>query len=378
MRQYFSLSLLYIVSIGVLPKLADSKFSRHNQLESYNFEQYLKESGKKYDNANEYERRAKLFNANLQEIKDHNKKSLSWKRGVNRFTDLSKDEIKTIFGGDKFALESSKSTEVSLLGSINGKFEPPSSLDWRIKAPGIISPVKDQGHCGSCWAFAAVATIESYLALNTGKLNELSPQELVSCMANEDHCGGQGGCKGATAELAFDYLATSGLTEIWEYGYLPTTYWDGINNSCLRTSQMLPSATGSGYTLLKRNDYDELIYAISTVGPLAVNVDASEWSSYESGVFTGCPQENVNINHVVQLVGYGTTSDGMDYWTIRNSWSPEWGEDGYIRIQRSSGYCGNDYHNSAGVGCDYDPKNVTVCGMCGVMYDASFPTDVKN
>jgi cathepsin L len=100
------------------------------------------------------------------------------------------------------------------------------------------------------------------------------------------------------------------------------------------------SATGTGYNLLVRNDYDELMNAIANVGPLAVNVDASLWSLYESGVFSGCPQEHVTINHVVQLVGYGTTSEGEDYWLIRNSWSPEWGEMGYMKLQRSSGYCG--------------------------------------
>jgi cathepsin L len=149
------------------------------------------------------------------------------------------------------------------------------------------------------------------------------------------------GCQGATAELAFDYLATNGLSDLWRYGYLPDTYFNGVNNKCMRDpATSRASATGTGYNLLVRNDYDELMNAIANVGPLAVNVDASLWSLYESGVFSGCPQEHVTINHVVQLVGYGTTSEGEDYWLIRNSWSPEWGEMGYMKLQRSSGYCG--------------------------------------
>ena len=87
-------------------------------------------------------------------------------------------------------------------------------------------------------------------------------------------------------------------------------------------------ATASGYELLPRNDYTEVMNAVAHVGPMAVNIDASEWHSYESGVFSGCAQNDVDINHVVQLVGYGTTHDGQDYWTIRNSWSPTWGEEG--------------------------------------------------
>lgn len=114
--------------------------------------------------------------------------------------------------------------------------------------------------------------------------------------------------------------------------------------------------------------------AVAHIGPMAVNIDASEWHSYESGIFSGCPQENVDINHVVQLVGYGSTHEGQDYWIVRNSWSPNWGESGYIRLARNDGYCGTDYHNGDGVGCNYDPTNVTVCGMCGILYDVSYPT----
>jgi cathepsin L len=135
-------------------------------------------------------------------------------------------------------------------------------------------------------------------------------------------------------------VASNGLAELWAYGYLPTTYASGVDNDCLRNNKMPVAATVTGYNLLVRNDYDEIMNAIATVGPLAVNVDASNWGSYESGVFAGCAQENVVINHVVTLVGYGTDENAGDYWLIRNSWSPEWGEDGYMRLQRSDGYCG--------------------------------------
>jgi cathepsin L len=218
-------------------------------------------------------------------------------------------------------------------------------------------------------------------------MGEVSMQELVSCMANDDNCGGTGGCNGATAELAFDYLATYGLPELWSYGYLPEVYWSsytGTSGTCKRddvytsgtkTQSAAPRfVTGTGYNLLPRNDYDELMNAIANIGPMAINIDASAWHSYESGVFSGCAQDDVDINHVVQLVGYGTDPEFGDYWTVRNSWSAEYGELGYIRVARSAGYCGMDYSNGDGVGCDYDPTNVTVCGMCGILYDSSYPT----
>ena len=200
----------------------------------------------------------------------------------------------------------------------------PERVDWRDVSPSVVTPVKDQGHCGSCWAFAATATIESHVAINTGILNEVSQQELVSCMANDDSCGGTGGCLGATAELAFDYLADNGLSELWSYGYLPSTYMKGLNNQCLRDDNSVVVASGTGYTLLERNNYDEIMNAVATVGPLAVNVDASNWHYYEEGVYDGCAQEDVDINHVVGLVGYGNCEVHGDFWLIRNSWSPNW------------------------------------------------------
>jgi cathepsin L len=143
-------------------------------------------------------------------------------------------------------------------------------------------------------------------------------------MRNDDSCGGTGGCQGATAELAFDYLAASGLSELWSYGYLPTTYQQGVNNKCLRDDSSNVVASGTGYTLLARNSYEEVMRAVATVGPVAVNVDASVWHTYESGVFDGCGQENVDINHVVGVVGYGTCEVHGDFWLVRNSWSPSW------------------------------------------------------
>lgn len=145
-------------------------------------------------------------------------------------------------------------------------------------------------------------------------------------MPNTGDCGGTGGCEGDIAEHAFDYLAQYGLPELWTNGYLPETYWFSSTNSngaCIRdemfgTQRASPRAvTGTGFTLLERNSYSEVLNAVATVGPVAVNVDASTWHLYESGVFTGCAQEDVDINHVVQLVGYGTDEDsGMDYWCV--------------------------------------------------------------
>jgi hypothetical protein len=116
------------------------------------------------------------------------------------------------------------------------------------------------------------------------------------------------------------------------------------------------------------------------VGPLSIAVDASAWSPYLTGVFDNCPtDQNIIINHAVQLVGYGTDEtdplNPMDYWIVRNSWGDSWGEGGYIRLKRNtSPMCGNDNTPLFGVGCVNDPNDVQyVCGTCGTLYDVSYP-----
>eukprot|EP00602_Paraphysomonas_sp_CaronLab_P008337 CAMPEP_0185024262 /NCGR_PEP_ID=MMETSP1103-20130426/7253_1 /TAXON_ID=36769 /ORGANISM="Paraphysomonas bandaiensis, Strain Caron Lab Isolate" /LENGTH=388 /DNA_ID=CAMNT_0027557181 /DNA_START=51 /DNA_END=1217 /DNA_ORIENTATION=+ len=375
------LTAALVASSGNLEGRSKShRFSRHHELDRYTFEDYLRESGKMYS-SDEFERRKEIFESNLKVIQSHNAGESSWKMGVNQFTDMTRDELRYTRGADKVALASSKKVQTSQFHDVDIS-SLPKSVDWR--DAGVVTAVKDQGHCGSCWAHAAAETIESFVAINTGLLYEVSLQELVSCMPNSDSCGGIGGCEGATAELAFDYLAQYGLPEVFVWGYLTETYWFSSTNSngaCIRDemyggSSAVPRAvTGTGYSLLPRNSYKDTMAAVATLGPLAVNVDASDWHLYESGVFSGCPQTDVDINHVVQLVGYGTDDvSGEDYWLVRNSWSPAYGEEGYIRIARSEGYCGMDYHNGDGVGCSYDPTNVTVCGMCGILYDVSYPT----
>eukprot|EP01116_Phalansterium_solitarium_P002651 TRINITY_DN127_c0_g1_i1.p3 TRINITY_DN127_c0_g1~~TRINITY_DN127_c0_g1_i1.p3 ORF type:complete len:140 (-),score=54.97 TRINITY_DN127_c0_g1_i1:252-671(-) len=134
-------------------------------------------------------------------------------------------------------------------------------------------------------------------------------------------------------------------------------------------------ANVTGFTVLPSNEFDAVFTAIAEVGPLAVNVDASSWSSYESGVYNGCNQTNPDIDHVVQLVGYGTDPQLGDYWLVRNSWSPAWGESGYIRLARnSSPQCGVDLNPQDGTGCNNGPPTVTVCGTCAILYDVSYPT----
>jgi cathepsin L len=250
----------------------------------------------------------------------------------------------------------------------------PKDVDWR-NMPNVVSAVKDQGHCGSCWAFAAAAVLESHVALNTGLLYNLSPQQIAMCAPNPDHCGGTGGCNGATAEIAFDYVAgMSGILEEYQLGY---TAYNGQNTPCgFESADTTPVATINGFVKLPENNYTALMNAIAKVGPVAVSVDASNWHSYSSGIFNGCNQEQPDINHAVTLVGYGEDK-GQKYWTVRNSWSPSYGELGYIRVLRDDSdesNCGMDITPQDGNACEGQTEPVKVCGTCGILYDSSYPT----
>ncbi|GMI59682.1 hypothetical protein ScalyP_jg11878 [Parmales sp. scaly parma] len=330
---------------------------------SYSYKQYAADFGKILTSEAEQN-----FNKNLAAILEHNKEgSGSWTMGVNHMTDeiapkgrkaTSKEGL---VGASEFPHELRKD-----VGDL------PAEWDWRNK--GVMSPVKNQGHCGSCWAFATTATVESHVAIETGLLFELSEQQLVSCAPNEDHCGGLGGCMGSIPELAYDYLiGAGGYAEEWSYPYI--SYQGDTNGTCAEAPEL--KAGIGGYVKLPENDAASVMSALVNVGPLAINVDASTWHNYEGGVFEGCSfDEDMDLDHVVVLVGYGTDDKLGNYWTVRNSWSPTWGEEGYIRLRRDpvdSTPCGVDPTPQDGTGCDGDGTQYP-CGQCGVVFDVSYPT----
>jgi len=242
-------------------------------------------------------------------------------------------------------------------------------VDWRTK--DVISSVKDQGQCGSCWSFGTSETVESYMALATGQLSDLSEQQILDCTPNPNDCGGTGGCGGGTAELAYArIMQLGGLATEWTYPYI--SYF-GKDYPCHYGSDTPAFAVISKFYRLPKNEYAPVLAHLATSGPLAINVDASSWSKYESGVFDGCNNTNPDIDHVVQLVGYGTDDALGPYWLVRNSWSAAWGESGYIRLRRySTQICGEDLVPGDGTGCNGGPAIVKVCGNCGILYDTSY------
>eukprot|EP01040_Poterioochromonas_malhamensis_P013231 gene13231-14528_t len=177
------------------------------QLDNYTFEQYIKEYNLSFKEDELPQRRA-LFQSEIQRIKAHNARNSSWKEGVNKFTVMTAAEKKAFFGHSKslgraqkkFLKSARPLPEDFVLKSVDAL---PKHVDWR--EAGIVGPVKDQGHCGSCWAFSSTAVIESHVAKASGYLYDLSPQQIAMCTKNPNECGGTGGCEGSIPEMAFEY-----------------------------------------------------------------------------------------------------------------------------------------------------------------------------
>lgn len=342
---------------------------------SHEFRTFVTHFKKPYvEGSPEWIKHLAIFEDNLKKNAEHNVAGRSWRMGINRFTDLSAEEMREYKGLDKRLAHSrragmpsydSHEDEEDLVKDL------PESVDWR--DAGVVTPVKDQGYCGSCWTFAATECLESHVAISTGTLFTLSEQQFVSCVENPDQCGGTGGCSGATMELAFEYAMENGLFTEWTYPY---TSYLGVDGDCALPT---PGAAAgiTNYTKIPTNSYSGLMDAVANQGPVAITVDASQWSSYSGGIFSGCDDEEYSeLDHGVLLVGYGS-EDGQKYWLVRNSWGPLWGEDGYIRVARSDSEADNcklDVSPGDGTGCADGPSNVTVCGTCGILYDTSYPT----
>jgi cathepsin L len=327
---------------------------------SYSYEAYIEEFGKKYDKQ-EFEQRRVTFENNLGHIKQHNGEyddgQHTWHAAVNELTDLTPAE----FAARRAKVYSPSNHPVVLQESSEAN---PASIDWREK--NAVTPVKNQGGCGSCWAFSATETVESAYAIASGKLLELAPQTYVNCVKNPNKCGGSGGCEGATMELAFNLTRDTGIALESDLPYR------GSDHQC---SSYKAAVKVSGYVKNPVNDAAALETAVATKGPQAITVAAEPWMSYGGGVFDGCSRSGsfgtgMVLDHGVQLVGYT-----QEYWIVRNSWGAGWGERGYIRLSRASDKkTFIDRNPKDGVACVPYPKQQTVGGECGILFDTSYPT----
>jgi len=287
----------------------------------HQFTDYLEQYNKKY-NQEDLFYRYNVFKANVDKIHRHNKGNHAYTLGMNKFGDLSWEEFRATHLGFKHIKNDyirSKNT-----APIHADFIAPTSIDWR--SSGAVTPVKDQGQCGSCWAFSATGSMEGAWQIKKKKLNSLSEQQLVDCSTAQ----GNMGCNGGLMDQAFEYvIANRGITTEDKYPYSAT------DQDCM---DPLPASvvTITSYVDVNPNDDTALGNAVA-IGPVSVAIEADQepFQFYKKGIFndTSC---GTALDHGVLAVGYNV-SGSQKYWIVKNSWSDSWGDKGYILMQRKSG-----------------------------------------
>jgi len=294
----------------------------------FQFQNFLIKENKSYSTIEEFNARYKIFKSNHQQIfsnKLGNEKTFT--SGITKFMDLTPEEFKETYLGYKVSVIQ----KLDHLSSPKAEYKntAPDTHDWR--EHGAVGPVKDQGQCGSCWAFSTVANLEGQNFIHHGKMIQFSEQQLVSCDTNDNGCGG------GYMSTAFDYIKTFGGLELQsDYPYA-----SGSGDSGTCSSDVTKAAiTVVGKTLISTDETD-IKNALYSLGPISVAINASSsLQFYSKGIIdldsTKCSPEA--LDHAVIIVGYGT-ENGLDFWIVKNSWG-NWGEDGYFRMSRGKGTCG--------------------------------------
>jgi len=243
--------------------------------------------------------------------------------GITKFSDMTPEEFKSTHKGYKASPNKKVDTAPASLTIT----DIPTSYDWRTK--NVVTPVKDQGQCGSCWAFSATEGVESAWALAGHTLTELSPQQIVSCDNDDD------GCDGGDLPTAFGYVKKAGLETEKAYPY---TSGGGDTGNCkYDANKVLAKIDGFQYATKKLNETEMQATSLAH-GPLSICVDAETWQYYTGGVVTsGC---GTDLDHCVQIVGWDSNAKGVKYWIIRNSWNTDWGIKGFIYVERNHDLCG--------------------------------------
>jgi len=388
------------------------------------FASFIETHGRSYtEGTQEYGVRHAIFHQRLAEVVEHNARSERlWNAGINHLADWTPAELKQLRGWKGGAAAASDSAAASGDGEGTAKASLLQSGAMTTAMPAAVlyknlsvyRHIEDQGSCGSCWAIAAATVLQAHSELHMkSKRRTFSAQELVSCVPNPDHCGGGGGCGGATVELAMHQVMHVGLGSAEDVPYTATngvcksknkpavlaqrhlhknmaTIARHVQKSGVelgkvgvrlgdKHGKMGQSFGLHGWERLPENKYAPLMRALVEKGPVAVSVMADTWQLYQDGIFDFCPKD-ATIDHAVTMMGYGKEKTGgkiTKFWDIQNSWGDTWGEKGHIRLLRKDNedteYCGLDKHPQMGTACTGETKAVKVCGMCGVLYDNVVP-----
>ncbi|KAL4204946.1 hypothetical protein AMTRI_Chr01g112240 [Amborella trichopoda] len=320
-RLVFSLSTVLFVGLW-LPSVAPRQLEEDTM--SVRFDQWMANHGVEYESIEEKEKRFNVFKENLRFIESVNAEKRSYKLSLNTFADLSLDEFRKQYLGLRGDATARKKAPVEPFMYAN--LSAPNTMDWREQ--GVVTPIKNQQTCGCCWAFSAVAAMESITKMKTGNLVSLSEQQVLDCTG-----GGSKGCLGGFMDEAFRFIIhNGGLARETDYPY------QSIQGTCDAQKSSSKAATITDYHDVPPADEDSWLLAVANQ-PVSVGIDGSAFGfkHYSEGVFTGdC---GTQLNHAVTIIGYGT-EDGVDYWLIKNSWGEAWGDNGYMKLKRGDDLCG--------------------------------------
>ncbi|XP_064525438.1 pro-cathepsin H [Pseudopipra pipra] len=289
------------------------------------FKAWMQQFGRRYS-PDEYPRRLRIFVDNKRLIDEHNAGNHSYQMGLNQFSDMTNEEFQKMYLWRE--PQNCSATKGSFVRSSGPR---PDSIDWRKKG-NFVTPVKNQGPCGSCWTFSTTGCLESAIAIATGKLLSLAEQQLVDCaQAFNNH-----GCSGGLPSQAFEYiLYNKGLMGEDSYPYR-------AKNGTCKFQPEKAIAFVKDVINITQYDEDGMVEAVGKHNPVSFAFEVtSNFMHYRKGVYSNprCEHTPDKVNHAVLAVGYGE-ENGTPYWIVKNSWGRLWGMEGYFLIERGKNMCG--------------------------------------